>query len=162
MALAAKLSGPPAFSASLTEFFRFHRAVRSVRSTVALEPDREDKDCLSRTASSRDHEHTMAQQRPFDEHATDRPMADSAVSPPVQEQQQPDPMLQMSTGGRIRAGGISLVALAVVVIVGFVLYGLNDHPAGNGATSPAPASAPAANSGAPTPTAPQNGPRNSR
>lgn len=70
---------------------------------------------------------------------------------PIQVKEQPDPFLQMSTGGRMGVGGITLFTLAVVVILSVVLYGLNDrsgaappnaaappHAAAAGGTSPAP------------------------
>lgn len=74
---------------------------------------------------------------------------------PPQVKEQPDPMLQMSVG-RSHAGGITLVALAVVIILGVVLYGLNS-PAPNTqdvGTPPSASSAPAAggHSGAASPT----------
>jgi hypothetical protein len=43
---------------------------------------------------------------------------------PMTESQQPDPMLQLTTG-RMGAGGITLVACAAALILGVVLYGLN-------------------------------------
>jgi|ERR1700728_3396162 len=57
----------------------------------------------------------------------ERPSTQPAAEPPVQERHQPDPMLQMSTG---RAGGIgfAIIAVAVVVILGVVFYGLNRQP----------------------------------
>jgi hypothetical protein len=57
---------------------------------------------------------------------------------PTQEKQQPDPMLQITTG-HIGAGGVTLVAIAVAVILGFVLYGLNfGGTAQHTATAPPP------------------------
>jgi uncharacterized protein HemX len=67
------------------------------------------------------------------------------VDPMAVETDQPDPMLQMSTG-RLGGGAMSLVAIAIVVILGVVFYGLN------GRNSTAPTTAPTAvahNSGAP-------------
>lgn len=55
---------------------------------------------------------------------------------PSQEKNQPDPMLQITTG-RAGAGGIALVAIAAAVILGFVFYGLN-----GGASSQQTAAAP--------------------
>ncbi len=54
---------------------------------------------------------------------------------PMTETQQPDPMLQLTTG-RMGAGGITLVACAAALIIGLVFYGLNTgkEPA---STSPA-------------------------
>ena len=82
------------------------------------------------------------------------------ASLPIQEKEQPDPMLQMTTG-RMGAGGITVFAIVAVAILTIVLYGLNGH--GGGASPPAaPPSATASGSpaaggqsGAPTPTAPQ-------
>jgi hypothetical protein len=48
---------------------------------------------------------------------------------PMQEKKQPDPFLQMSTG-RLGIGGVTLFALAAVVILGVVLYGLNGNNSG--------------------------------
>jgi hypothetical protein len=51
---------------------------------------------------------------------------------------QPDPMLQMGSG-RVRAGGITLVAVLAALILYVVLYGLNSpNPTERMATSPAP------------------------
>jgi hypothetical protein len=61
------------------------------------------------------------------------------------ETNQPDPMLQMSTG-RMGSGGMSLVAIAIVVILAVVFYGLNGRMHG---TAPAQQPAAMANSGAP-------------
>ena len=72
-----------------------------------------------------------------------------AAGVPTQEAHQPDPMLQMSTGW-VGAGGITLVALAIVVILGIVFYGLNGRETvqETAATPPAP---PAAQSTKPAP-----------
>lgn len=43
---------------------------------------------------------------------------------PIQEANQPDPMLQLTTG-HIGAGGITLAALVVAAILEIVFYGLN-------------------------------------
>ncbi len=51
--------------------------------------------------------------------------APPTVSLPIDETAQPDLMLQMSTGGKIGVGGFVLIALAIVIIVGVVFYGLN-------------------------------------
>jgi len=81
---------------------------------------------------------------------------------PVQESEQPDPALQMSTG-RVGAAGWAIFAVIAIFILTVVLYGLNGPSetqapkagtAGGGTPS---ASAPSTSSG-PTPTAPQNGP----
>jgi len=56
-----------------------------------------------------------------------------APDPLQMGERQPDPMLQMSTG-RLRGGGLSLVALAIVVFIAVVLFGL-DHRA-TGPTAP--------------------------
>ena len=77
---------------------------------------------------------------------------------PLQEREQPDPALQMSTG-RIGAAGVTVFAVVAVLILTVVLYGLNgpsetSSPSGGAAsTSAAPNTSPA-----PTPTAPENGP----
>lgn len=63
----------------------------------------------------------------------------SAADPLRLEGQQPDPMLQMSRG-RLNTIGLSLVTLAIAVVVGVVLYGLNS---GRERTANAPSSAPA-------------------
>lgn len=76
-----------------------------------------------------------------------------AAKMPVQERNQPDPVLQLSVG-RLGASAITLVAIIAAVIVAVVFYGLNS-PAPNaqdvgtpksvaagpvaGAKSPAPA-----------------------
>jgi hypothetical protein len=41
------------------------------------------------------------------------------------ERRQPDPMLDMSSGRRMGGGGMSLVAVAIVVILALVFFGLN-------------------------------------
>lgn len=82
-----------------------------------------------------------------------------AASLPPTVKEQPDPMLQMSTG-RMGAGGITLFAVAAVVILGVVLYGLNGKNPEGAAPPPAAASAPAG-TGKPAPpstTAPQKAP----
>ncbi len=73
---------------------------------------------------------------------------------PTQVKEQPDPFLQMSTGGRMGASGLTLFSIAVVVILGVVFYGLNGPDRANEA---APPSSPVAtgNSGGPAPAAPQ-------
>ena len=43
---------------------------------------------------------------------------------PEQEKQQPDPMLQMSTG-RMGGGTITIAAVAAAIVLGVVFYGLN-------------------------------------
>jgi hypothetical protein len=86
----------------------------------------------------------MTDQRPEAEHVT--PRRDLPPHDPMGlEKNQPDPMLQMSTG-RMGSGGISLLALAVVVILAFVFYGLNGRSHDN-ASSQQPAAM--VNSGAP-------------
>jgi hypothetical protein len=62
------------------------------------------------------------------------------------EKNQPDPMLQMSTG-RMGSGGISLIAIAVVVILAVVFYGLNGRM--HGTSTPQQKPAAMVNSGAP-------------
>jgi uncharacterized protein HemX len=68
-----------------------------------------------------------------------------------------EPLARMMSGSA-SAPGLALLAVAVIVILGFVLYGLNG-PERNLATAPS-ANAPAAavNSGTAAPTAPRNGP----
>ncbi len=74
---------------------------------------------------------------------------------PIPVKEQPDPLLQMSTG-RVGVGGLALFAVVVVLILGVVLYGLN----GNFAATPAPSAqssaAAAGNSAAPAPAPPKN------
>jgi hypothetical protein len=73
---------------------------------------------------------------------------------PTQEAQQPDPMLQMSTG-HVGAGGITLFALVSAIVLSIVFYGLNAGrgPEQTASTSPAHNPQPAAgtNSGATKP-----------
>ena len=76
---------------------------------------------------------------------------------PIMEAQQPDPMMQT---GRLGAVGISIAAVVVAIVLGVVLYGLNEHTADNTAAPPSTTAAgqnPAAggNSGAATPGAPR-------
>lgn len=78
---------------------------------------------------------------------------------PIQETQQPDPMLQMSTG-RMGVGGLTLVALVVALVLGVVFYGLNGRSTAQQTAAAPPAvhsTQPAAggNSGAATPSAPR-------
>jgi hypothetical protein len=54
---------------------------------------------------------------------------------PVTETQQPDPLLQTSTG-RMGAGGIAIAAVVMAIVLGVVLYGLNDRGTGESATAP--------------------------
>jgi hypothetical protein len=58
---------------------------------------------------------------------------------PLQEANQPDPMLQITTG-HLGAGGITLAALVVAVILGIVFYGLNSR-VGDEHTAAAPPTA---------------------
>jgi|HubBroStandDraft_5_1064220.scaffolds.fasta_scaffold321311_1 hypothetical protein len=92
--------------------------------------------------------------RPIDHDAALR----ATLPTPVKEQ--PDPLLQMSTG-KTSVGGMTLCALAAVVILAVVLYGLN-APSDTASTSVPPSSvaqssAPAAggHGGPAAPTAPQ-------
>ena len=62
------------------------------------------------------------------------------------ETNQPDPMLQMSAG-RMGSGGMSLVAIAIVVILVVVFYGLNGR--NHESTPPQQPAAAMAKSGAP-------------
>lgn len=79
---------------------------------------------------------------------------------PPTETQQPDPLLQITTG-RVHAGGITIAAIVVVVVVvGVVLYGLNSRGTSEATVAPpstAAARQPAAGgaSGAATPAAPR-------
>jgi hypothetical protein len=90
------------------------------------------------------------------------PKRPATPSLPIQESQQPDPMLQMSIGG-MGAGGLTLVALVAVLILGVVFYGLNSGGTAEqtAAAPPAPPVAHSAkpqaggNSGAATPSAPR-------
>jgi hypothetical protein len=80
---------------------------------------------------------------------------------PIQETQQPDPMLQMSTG-RVGAVGLTLTAIVVAAILSVVFYGLNSAGTAE-QTAAAPAShsaqpAAAGNSSAATPSAPRANP----
>jgi len=95
----------------------------------------------------------------------DRPLSDDPsrklerTELPPTETQQPDPLLQITTG-RVRAGGITIAAVVVAVVVGIVLYGLNTRttaappaapPSGMTGQQPAAGGAP----GAATPGAPR-------
>ena len=51
------------------------------------------------------------------------------------EKRQPDPMLQLS-GRRLGGGGISLVALAILVVLAVVLFGLNGRDTEKTASNP--------------------------
>jgi hypothetical protein len=97
----------------------------------------------------------MPDYQPKPENPNIRDPADHAIDPTALEEHQPDPMLQMSSG-RMRAGGISLVALAIIIVVAAVLYGLNGHGP-TAPTGPTPANPPAASNsaGGSTPTSPQ-------
>jgi uncharacterized protein HemX len=59
------------------------------------------------------------------------------------ERNQPDPALRLSSG-RLGGGGMAIVAIAIVVIIGLVVYGFRHEST---PTQPAPAAA--VNSGAP-------------
>jgi hypothetical protein len=95
----------------------------------------------------------------------DRPLSDDPsrklerTDVPPTETQQPDPLLQITTG-RVHAGGITIAAVVVVAIVGIVLYGLNARTTSEPAAAPPSTTAahqPAAGgaAGAPTPGAPR-------
>jgi hypothetical protein len=78
---------------------------------------------------------------------------------PGSETEQPDPMLQMSTG-RMGAGGITIAAVVMALILGVVLYGLNGRASVESSAAPPSTTAshtPAAggNSSAATPGAPR-------
>jgi negative regulator of sigma E activity len=83
-----------------------------------------------------------------------------APDPMSLERHQPDPMLQMSTG-RLHAAGIALVAVAIAVILGVVLYGLNSATeASHAPASPSAETSAGAQAPAPAPpekTSPGNG-----
>jgi hypothetical protein len=64
--------------------------------------------------------------RKTDEMPTDE---QHATDPLDIDNHQPDPMLQMSTG-RLGNGGLSLVAVAIVVLIVVVLFGLNHRGTG--------------------------------
>lgn len=108
----------------------------------------------------------MVHQNPADEtlDKENRPQSDAELRAklPPQVKEQPDPFLQMSTGGRMGAAGVALFALAAVVVLSVVLYGLNGRNSGPEATAPAASNAAAApatgSAAAPTPTAQQKGP----
>jgi hypothetical protein len=101
------------------------------------EPDRELPNCVKETLRKGS---AMA----------DRPnSADPETAGPRDplslKQNQPDPMLMSS--GRMGSGGISLIAIAVVVILAVVFYGLNGRM--HGTSSPQQQPAAMVNSGAP-------------
>lgn len=73
--------------------------------------------------------------------------APHAPDPANLEQHQPDPMLQMSAG-RMGGGGLSLVAIAIVVTLAVVLFGLNGRNTESKAPAMTPPPAAAVNSGA--------------
>jgi hypothetical protein len=91
----------------------------------------------------------MADQRPADHETA------LYESLPIQVKEQPDPMLQMSTG-RVGAGGLTLFGVVVIVILSVVMYGLNGSNSESGAPPPAAKTASAGGTGAAaTPAAPQ-------
>jgi hypothetical protein len=73
------------------------------------------------------------------------PEREPAMQMPITETQQPDPLLQTSTG-RMGAGGVTLAAIVVAMILGVVLYGLNDRT-----TAQSTAAAPSTTAGQPPP-----------
>jgi hypothetical protein len=102
----------------------------------------------------------MTNQQTSDRHASGTTGDDKLSQElPIPVKEQPDPMLQMSTG-RMGAGALTLVAIVAVFILAVVFYGLNSGTGGSGTTSPVSSSAPAAGgrSGAPTPGAQHTGP----
>jgi len=56
---------------------------------------------------------------------------------PSEEKNQPDPLLQMTTG-RMGAGGITLMAIGAILILAVVFYGLNGGKRGEQTTATAP------------------------
>lgn len=69
---------------------------------------------------------------------------------PVQEKEQPDPFLQMTTGA-MGIGKVTIFVVAMVIILSVVLYGLNGR---NAATVPPPNAGAVAHSAVPPPAAP--------
>jgi hypothetical protein len=61
---------------------------------------------------------------------------------PLQEREQPDPMLQLSAG-RLGPGSLTLVGVAIAAIIVVVFYGLSRPSAEHATTPPAASSAPA-------------------
>jgi hypothetical protein len=100
----------------------------------------------------------MPQDRSFKNVPSAKPEGDAAANLPITETQQPDPLLQTSTG-RMGAGGITIAGVVVAVILGTVLYGLNARTTVEPSAAPPSATGqrPAAGgaSGAATPSAPR-------
>jgi hypothetical protein len=103
----------------------------------------------------------LYQQSPVRDPRTGELPADQqhAADPARLDRMQPDPILASS--GRTRSGGASLLAVAVAVVIGFVIYSVNSHN-GSGASSapPAPANTLATGGNAEAPTAPHTVPSN--
>jgi hypothetical protein len=97
---------------------------------------------------------------PDDRSLSDRPSRKlERTDLPPTETQQPDPLLQITTG-RVHAGGITIAAVVVLVVIGVVFYGLNARTTSEPTAAPQSTTAahqPAAGgaSGAPTPGAPR-------
>ncbi|MGC1359441.1 MAG: hypothetical protein WA851_27310 [Xanthobacteraceae bacterium] len=72
---------------------------------------------------------------PFSRGHSPNPERAPATPLPVTETQQPDPFLQTSTG-RMGAGGITIATVAVAIILGVVLYGLNERTAAESTAAP--------------------------
>jgi uncharacterized protein HemX len=93
---------------------------------------------------------------PDDPQILKNPESTPEPTPMSLEKHQPDPMLQMSTG-RIGAGGLSLVALIIAVILGVVFYGLNSPTISHEAAAAPTAKSAAPPPGTAAPAAPHNG-----
>lgn len=74
----------------------------------------------------------MIDQRIGQHGSSAEPLRDAAHAPDplAPEKHQPDPILQTSTG-RMGYGGISIIALAIVVFLAIVFYGLNGRNGGD-------------------------------
>jgi hypothetical protein len=83
----------------------------------------------------------------------------ASETPPISEQMQPDPMLQMSTG-RFRPAAVTLVAFVIAAILAVTLWGLNSpepaqHTAAASSTAQGKEPAAGGKSGAATQGAPR-------
>jgi hypothetical protein len=102
-----------------------------------VEPEREVPNCLDGTL----RKGSAMPERP----KSAEPETAARPDPLSLDKNQPDPMLMSS--GRMGSGGISLIAIAVVVILAVVFYGLNGRM--HGTSSPQQQPAAMVNSGAP-------------